>query len=108
MSYLQLFEGKTPFSKVWLLLDLRGELDLRLTKILVLVYNLIIILDKTIYSNIVPVTIVLASSFPPPSLKNEYMTSVWSPKIATTLEMDSTLEIIQFKEQNFWVQKGSK
>ena len=35
MNYLTLFEGKTPFNKLWLLLDLRAKLDLRLTKCLI-------------------------------------------------------------------------
>ena len=30
MNYLILFEGKTPFNKLW---DLRAELDLRLTNV---------------------------------------------------------------------------
>ena len=34
MSYLTLFEGKTLFYKLWLLLDLRAELDLRWTNFL--------------------------------------------------------------------------
>ncbi len=54
--------------------------------------------DKSFINSICefsPVTIVLASSFPPPSLKNEYITSVWSPRMATTFETDSTL--IQIK-----------
>jgi hypothetical protein len=41
----------------------------------------------------IPVTTVLASSLPPPSLKKEYMTSVWSPRMATTFEIDSTLKL---------------
>ena len=35
MNYFSLFEGETPFNKLWLLLDLRVELGLRSTKILV-------------------------------------------------------------------------
>ena len=31
MNYFILFEGKTTFNKLWLLLDLRAESDLRLT-----------------------------------------------------------------------------
>ena len=31
MQYRTLFEGKTPFNKLWPLLDLRAELELRLT-----------------------------------------------------------------------------
>ena len=34
MNNLTLFESKTPFNKLWLLLDLRAELDLSLTKYL--------------------------------------------------------------------------
>ena len=33
MNYLTLFEGKTLFDKLWPLLDLRAELDLRSTKL---------------------------------------------------------------------------
>ena len=38
MNYLTLFEGKTVFNKLWPLLDLRAQLDLRLTK-LILPFN---------------------------------------------------------------------
>ena len=31
MNYFIIFEGKTLFNKLWLLLDLRAELDLRST-----------------------------------------------------------------------------
>ena len=31
MKYLTIFDGKTCFIKLWTLLDLRAELDLRLT-----------------------------------------------------------------------------
>ena len=39
----------------------------------------------------VPITIVRDWSFPPPSRKNEYIKSVWSPRTATTPEIDSHL-----------------
>ena len=35
MSYVTLFEGKTPIEKLWLLMDLRAELDFWSTKVIV-------------------------------------------------------------------------
>ena len=38
MNYLTLFGGEIPFNKLWLLLDLRAKIDLRLTN-KIIVFN---------------------------------------------------------------------